>query len=196
MRVRFKHLMFSRDYLDKLLSGEKRMTIRARDPHLKRGDVALVHSMGLLIGKVRVLSVVSKRLKDLSEVEAREDGFSSLEELKRALRKHYANLRDDSFVYVVKFEWLERYDPPLSEKDFSWPYKLSPSEVARLALSSGIELSEEEKEILQLLVAEGYVRKAAVKLGGMSLRPLVRGVLRRVASELEKQGFISRVGQG
>ncbi|MEM4444754.1 MAG: ASCH domain-containing protein [Thermofilum sp.] len=190
--MRLKHLMFSREYLGKLLSGEKRVTIRARNPNVKKGDTALVHSAGLLVGKVRIVSVASKRVRDLSEIEAKEDGFPSLEELKKALRRHYPNLRDDSFVYVVRFEWIERYDPPLSEKGFAWPYRLSPREVARLALSSGIELGEEEKEILQVLAAEGSVRRTAAKLGGMRLRPLVRGVLRRVAAELEERGFISR----
>ncbi len=194
--MKLKHLMFSRLYLDKLLRGEKKITIRATKPNLKRGDVALVHSMGLILGKVRILGVTAKRLRDISEKEAREDGFSSVEELRNALRKHYPRLRDDSFVYVVRFEWLERFDPPLGERDYAWPYSSSPHEVAQLALSTGIPLSDEEREVLQALAAEGSIRRAAVKLGGLSLRPLVRAVLHKVAGELERRGLLSREVSG
>ena len=192
--MKLKHLMFSRLYLDKLLSGEKTLTIRAVRPNLKRGDIALVHSMGLILGKVRILSVTSKRLRDISESEAREDGFNSLEELKEALKKHYPRLREDSFVYVVRFEWIERFDPPLGERDYVWPYALSHQDVAKLALSSGVPLSDEEREVLRALVNEGSIRKAAIKLGGLNLRPLVRAVLHKAAVELEKRGLLNREG--
>ena len=119
-------------------------------------------------------------------------GIRSVDELKAALKKHYPHLRDDSYVYVVGFEWVERYDPPLAEEEHSWPYALTPAEVAQLALTSGVELSEEDKEILGLLAKEESIRRAAVKLGGLSLRPLVRGVVRRVALELERRGLLER----
>ncbi len=93
---------------------------------------------------------------------------------------------------MVRFEWMERYDPPLAEEHF-WPYAFTPAEVAQLALSSGIELSEEDREILGLLAKEKSIRRAAVKLGGLSLRSLVRGVVRRVALELERRGLLKRV---
>jgi hypothetical protein len=189
---KLKHIMFSRLYIDKLLKGEKRLTIRAKRPNLKPGDIALVHSQGMIFGKVRILSVKAKRLRDISEEEAAQDGFKSVDELKAALKKHYPHLRDDSYVYVVGFEWVERYDPPLAEEEHSWPYALTPAEVAQLALTSGVELSEEDKEILGLLAKEKSIRRAAVKLGGLSLRPLVRGVVRRVALELERRGLLKR----
>lgn len=190
--MKLKHLMFSRRYLPKLLSGEKRVTIRAKRINLKKGDIALVHSMGLILGKVRILSVTAKRLCDLSESEAAEDGFSSVEELKKALKEHYPYLRDDSFVYVVRFDWIETYSPPLSERESTWPYKLTPKEVALIALSSGVELNEDEREILRSVAEAGSIRKAAVKLGSLSLRPLVREVLHRTAAKLEAKGLISR----
>uniref|UniRef100_A0A7C4BA97 ASCH domain-containing protein n=1 Tax=Thermofilum pendens TaxID=2269 RepID=A0A7C4BA97_THEPE len=189
---KLKHIMFSRLYIDRLLKGEKSLTIRAKRPNLKPGDLALVHSLGMIVGKVRVLSVQAKRLKDISEEEAVQDGFESVDQLKAALKKHYPHLREDSYVYVVRFEWMERYDPPLAEEHF-WPYAFTPAEVAQLALSSGIELSEEDREILGLLAKEKSIRRAAVKLGGLSLRSLVRGVVRRVALELERRGLLKRV---
>jgi Uncharacterized conserved protein len=193
---KLKHLMFSRLYLDKLIKGEKSLTVRAKKPNLKPGDIALVHSQGMILGKVRILGVRAKRLREISEEEATQDGFRSVDELKAALRKHYPHLKDDDYVYVVKFEWVERYDPPLAEEAHSWPYALTPAEVAQLALSSGIALSEEDREILDLLAREKSIRRAAIKLGGLSLRTFVRGVVRRVALELEIRGLLKRAESG
>uniref|UniRef100_A0A7J3X5Y5 ASCH domain-containing protein n=1 Tax=Thermofilum pendens TaxID=2269 RepID=A0A7J3X5Y5_THEPE len=189
---KLKHIMFSWLYLDKLLKGEKSLTIRAKKPNLKPGDLALVHSQGMILGKVRILSVQAKRLKDLGEEEAAQEGFQSVDQLKEALKKHYPHLKDSSYVYLIKFEWVERYDSPLADGEHAWPYALTPAEVAQLALSSGIELAEEDREILSLLAKEKSIRRAAVKLGGLSLRPLVRGVVRRAALELEKKGLLQR----
>jgi hypothetical protein len=87
--MREKHILFSQRYLEKLLSGEKRATIRLRCPGLRPGDKALVHCGGRIIGEIEVLAVYRKRLRDITIDEALLDGFVSLHELRLHLKKHY-----------------------------------------------------------------------------------------------------------
>lgn len=187
-----KHLMFSREYWDALVSGAKRATIRVGDTGLKAGDEVFVHCGGYLLGKVRIVGVSRKRVKDLTEEDARKDGFASLEELLGALKRHYPRMGKRTVVSVVEFEWIERRTPVSSER-FAWCYELSPAEVARLALERCGDLSEDEKRVLRLVAELGSIRKAAIRLGGLSARPVVRGILREIARRLEEKGLIERV---
>ncbi|MEM1793166.1 MAG: hypothetical protein QXE92_02875 [Thermofilaceae archaeon] len=64
--------------------------------------------------------------------------------------------------------------------------------MAEQALEKLDDLSEEEKSVLKAFLSAGSVRGAARKLGGLAERPLVRGVLRRVAERLAERGLIER----
>ena len=145
----------------------------------------------MVLGIAVVKSVRRKRVKDLSDDDALRDGFSNRGELIRALRKHYPWLNENSVVYLVEFEWLRRFDSPISDNDFSWRFRESPKEVAALALENLEDLEEYEREILRLVVEEGSIRRAAIKMGGLKNRVFVRGVLRKAALKLEQMGLVS-----
>ena len=53
--------------------------------------------------KARIDKVVVKRLKELSDEDAKKDGFESREDLIRALKRIYGSVRDDEFVTIVHF---------------------------------------------------------------------------------------------
>ncbi|RLF05237.1 MAG: ASCH domain-containing protein [Thermoprotei archaeon] len=185
-------LMFSRKYLAELLRGSKTCTIRLGNIKYRVGDTVLVYCGGLVLGRVRITGIERKKLIDLTEEDAKLDGFSSLYELLKALRQHYPNIRANTPVTVIRFEWIEKFDAPLSDSEYSWRYEETPVEVARLALEKLNDLSWEERTVLEVFVKSGSVRAAARKLGGLSLRPLVRGVLRRAAEKLAERGLIKR----
>ena len=188
--MKIKHLMFSKKYWDKLIKGEKTVTVRLGDAGLKPGDQAFVHCGGYVIGRVRILSVRRKRLKDLTEEEVKADGFSSLDELVKALKEHYSRVGMRSVVSVIRFEWIEKFDAPIFSERFAWDVDLTSDQVAKLALEKLRGLSDEERVILGLVAREGSIRRAAARLGGMRARPLIRGVLRRALEELKKEGYI------
>ncbi|ABL77733.1 ASCH domain-containing protein [Thermofilum pendens] len=190
--MREKHLLFSRQYLEKLLSNEKTTTIRVKRPRLKPGDEVLVHCGGRVLGRAKITYIYKKKLRDLTLDEAVRDGFGSLEELIRNLKRHYPRLSADSYVYVINFSWVERFEEPPSDVDVSWPYAASFREVAEKALNT-LELDEFERNVLKLVVSEGSIRKAAYALGGLNQRFIVRDVLRRVAQRLEEMGVLARV---
>jgi len=182
--------MFSKKYLNDLLSGSKLATIRAGNVKYKPGDVVLVYCGGLVLGRAKILRVERRKLIDLTEEDARRDGFSSLRELLKALKQHYPNIKRDTPLTVIEFEWVEKFETPLSDTEYSWNYDMEPLEVAKLALEKLNDLSFEERAILETFVKAGSVRRAARKLGGLSTRPLVRGVLRRAAERLVSMGLI------
>ncbi|MEM3936606.1 MAG: ASCH domain-containing protein [Thermofilaceae archaeon] len=185
-------LLFSKKYLQDLLSGRKTATIRLGSVRYRPGDVTLVHCGGLVLGRVRIKSVERKKLIDLTEEDARIDGFESLRDLLVAIRQHYPNIRANTPLTVLRFEWVEKFENPCSDASFAWNYDKSPEEVAKQALEKLDDLSEEEKTVLKVFLSAGSVRGAARKLGGLSARPLVRGVLKRVAERLAERGLIER----
>ena len=183
-------LMFSKKYLKELLSGSKLTTIRAGNVRYRPGDIVLVYCGGLVLGRARILRVERKKLIDLTKEDARRDGFSSMQELLKALKQHYPNIRRDTPLTLIEFEWVERFETPLSDTEYSWNYDRGPLEVAKLALEKLNDLSFEERIVLETFVKTGSIRKAARKLGGLSTRPLVRGVLKRAAERLASMGLI------
>jgi hypothetical protein len=182
--------MFSRKYLEELLNGSKLATVRAGNVKYRPGDIVLVHCGGLVLGRAKITRVERKKLIDLSEEDARKDGFSSLQELLKALRQHYPNLKRDTPLTILEFQWVERFEVLLSDGEYSWCYSEGPLEVAKLALEKLNDLSFEERAALEAFVKTGSVRGAARKLGGLSNRALVRGVLKRVAERLVSSGLI------
>jgi len=184
-------LMFSMKYLEELLNGSKRATVRAGNVKYRPGDIVLVHCGGLVLGRARITRVERKELIDLSEEDARKDGFSSLQELLKALKQHYPNLKRDTPLTILEFQWVERFEAPLSDGEYSWCYSEGPLEVARLALEKLDDLSFEERAVLEAFVKAGSVRGAARKLGSLSNRALVRGALKRVAERLASLGLIN-----
>ena len=187
-------LMFSKKYMQDLLEGRKLATVRLGRVRYRVGDVVLAYCGGLVLGRVRITGVKYKKLIDLTEEDARRDGFANLRDLLKALRQHYPNVRANTPITVITFEWVEKFDVPLSDTEYSWGYDKSPQEVARLALEK-LKLSPEERVILEVFLKSGSVRAAARKLGGLSQRPLVRGVLRHVAEKLVEKGLIKRVAR-
>lgn len=103
MSRKIKTLNFTREYKEKLLSGEKTSTLRLRTT-LKTGDLVNVVAGGEKLGVARILSVKRVTLKDLTEKEVRRDGFKNKEALLKALRRHYSsNITPRSPLYLITF---------------------------------------------------------------------------------------------
>ncbi len=93
-------------YEESIRSGEKQQTIRVDDPFHK-GDAHIVfekESGEIVTIPAQVTAVTSTRRSELSEKQARNDGFGSLTELQKALDAHYPGLGDDDEVDVVEFK--------------------------------------------------------------------------------------------
>ncbi|RLF86800.1 ASCH domain-containing protein [Thermococci archaeon] len=184
-----RNLKFDGKYKDLLLSGKKRATIRVGKVNLKSGDEVLIHSGGYVIGKAKIRKVEKKRVSELTEEDAIMDGFKNKEELLDALKEHYKNIKSDTEVTVVEFEFTKLLDKPILSADF--PYEgNNPVEIAELALKHLKDLSFEEVALLKLFLQSGSLRKAAYKLGGLNKRYKIREVLRKAYEELKKMGIM------
>ena len=176
-----KHLEFKEKYLKSLLSGKKRATIRT-STNLKPGDIVFVHCGGKIIGKAEVNSVEEKFVEELTEEDAKADGFSNLKELKRELKKLYGDV--DRF-YIIRFTLRPFENAVTPHEMYYGSAEADLLEIAKTALEK-LNLSEEEKKILEIFLNCGSIKKAAIKLGGLRKRKVVREVLRKCSSKLKE----------
>ncbi len=167
-----RHLEFSGNYRDLLLSGKKRATIRKRISKLKEGDKVFVHCGGEIIGKARILSIEKKKIDEITDEDAILDGFNSRDELLNELRRIYG---DEDEFYVIKFE----FEPIEAVNPHEFYYGDSDLvEIAKRALEV-LDLDERDRRVLELFIKTGSIRKTASKLGGLRKRGEVRKVLRK-----------------
>lgn len=184
-----RHLEFDGRYADAILKGKKRATVRlGRRPNLKEGDVVLIHAGGYALGKAVVEKVETKTVRELTDEDAFLDGFSSREELIRALKGHYKYVNDDSKAHVVVFRLVEKFDKPVMSSDYAYEGNL-PVEIAEKALKY-LDLPKEDRKLIELFLKTGSLRKAAYRLGGLNKRYLIREALRRAYEELKKKGIM------
>ncbi len=187
------HLMLRSKYLKKLLEcgvGGITRTIRIGIVKPKFREV-YVHSAGKVVAKVEIVRTIYKRVRDLTDEDAKLDGFSSREELIRELKKLYGDVRPDTYVTILELKVLEY----LNMTDDAVNASLSPVEIARLALYYNVPLSEEEKKILKMLLDVGSLRKLAIKLfGTIEKRWIIRKVVRKALRLLQERGII-KTGQ-
>lgn len=184
-----RHLMLKREFLEKLLRGEKRATIRLGKVKPKYKEM-IIHSGGRPVAKIEVTQVVYKHVKDLTDEDAREDGVENKEQLLNILKRMYKEeIRDTDIVSIIKFRLVQS----LSEIDVEKPYGgLEPVDIARLALRYLEDIfDEDEIKILRLLTIYRSLRAVAIKLyGNINKRWIIRKVLRKAYRELLKRGLL------
>ncbi|NJE04972.1 ASCH domain-containing protein [Thermococcus sp. M36] len=184
-----RHLKFDGRYAEAILSGRKRATVRlGRGPNLKEGDTILIHSGGYALGKAVIERIETKTVGELTDEDAFLDGFSSREELINALKQHYKHVSDDSTAHVIVFRLVEKFSRPVMSSDYAYEGN-NPIEIAEIALKH-LDLSEEDRQLIELFLRIGSLRKAAHRLGGMNKRYLIRNALRRAYEELKRRGLM------
>ncbi|RLI75698.1 ASCH domain-containing protein [Archaeoglobales archaeon] len=95
---------FDEEYVKIILDGKKRTTIRKGLKNYPVGKIVEFTSNNKVFCKARILKAVVKRLKELNDKDAIDDGFENKEELVKALKRIYGEVRDDEFVTIVHFE--------------------------------------------------------------------------------------------
>jgi hypothetical protein len=95
---------FDEEYVQPILEGRKRTTIRKGIKNYPVGKVIHLTANDRPFGRARILKAVIKRISELTDEDAERDGFGSIEELINALKKIYGNLEDSEFVTIVHFE--------------------------------------------------------------------------------------------
>ncbi|RJX16139.1 ASCH domain-containing protein [Candidatus Bathyarchaeota archaeon] len=98
-----KPLNFTKEYMNKILSGEKTSTIRLKT-NLKVGEKVQIIVGGEKLGEAKIVSIKRKNILSLTDEDAKKDGFKNKKELLKALRKHYGKISPNTNVYIVGFK--------------------------------------------------------------------------------------------
>lgn len=182
-KQKLKHLEFKEKFRRQLLSGEKKATVRLHTT-LREGDRVLIHCGGEILGEGMVERVEEKRPDELTEEDAKDDGFASLHELLEEIKRLYG---DVDRVFVIRFS-MKPFSQGKNPQNFYYG-QADLKEIAELALKN-LQLGEKEKRILQLFLETGSIIRAAKRLGGLRKRGLIREVLRKCYRELIKKEII------
>ncbi|MDI9646295.1 MAG: ASCH domain-containing protein [Archaeoglobales archaeon] len=96
---------FDPDFVPLILSNKKKTTLRKGIKSYPVGQlVELTVENSKSFAVARIKKVVVKRLKEISDEDAKLDGFESKEDLVRTLRRIYGDVKDTEFFTVVHFE--------------------------------------------------------------------------------------------
>ncbi|MHC1601322.1 MAG: ASCH domain-containing protein [Candidatus Nezhaarchaeales archaeon] len=104
-----KRLNFSKEYKGKIKKGVKRQTIRL-STSLKEGDEVKIVAGGEVLGTAKITKVERKTLEELTDEDAKKDGFEDLSQLVKALRRHYGRIGGKSKVCIISFEMQKQED--------------------------------------------------------------------------------------
>jgi len=104
--MELRRLNFAKEYKKKIKEGLKRQTIRL-STSLKEGDRVKVVAGGEVLGVARITKVERKTIDELTDEDAKRDGFENVAQLVKALRRHYGKISNRKEVCVIGFEMEE-----------------------------------------------------------------------------------------
>jgi len=104
--MELRRLNFAKEYKEKIREGLKRQTIRL-STSLKEGDRVKVVAGGEVLGVAKITKVERKTIDELTDEDAKRDGFENVAQLVKALRRHYGKISNRKEVCVIGFEMEE-----------------------------------------------------------------------------------------
>jgi len=104
-----RRLKFKKRYLQLIIEGRKRSTIRLGRLVLRDRLLTIVGDGGP-IALARVDEVIYKKVRELTDEDARVDGFRGLIDLFRELRRIYGAFSLEDDVTIIRFTVLRRLD--------------------------------------------------------------------------------------
>lgn len=106
------YMRFKKKYLDAVLAGTKRVTVRYG---IVRPRFSLVYVVccGEIYGEALITRVVYTKLGSLGDDVVFAEGMESREELIGELREIYGDVSNDDTVSVIYFTLVRKYDKPV-----------------------------------------------------------------------------------
>jgi hypothetical protein len=104
-----RRLNFAKEYKKKIKEGLKRQTIRL-STSLREGEKVEVVAGGEVLGIAKITRVERKTIDELTDEDAKRDGFENVAQLLKALRRHYGRISNKKEVCVIGFEIERRED--------------------------------------------------------------------------------------
>ena len=96
-------LAFTHRHYQSVVNGEKQQTTRRRaDPRIEPGTI--VRADVIQFADLEITDVIRKRLGEMTEEDARQEGDYTLEEFKDLWRRSYGSWNADELVTIVRFQ--------------------------------------------------------------------------------------------
>jgi hypothetical protein len=187
-----RHIMMKREYAELVLSEAKTATIRLGVVRSKRKQV-LLHSSGKVLAELEITGVEVKRVRDLTDEDAKQDGFQDRRQLIEHLERIYGRrLREDEKVTMIRFRVARRIEGSEAEEGSKY-LGLKPVDVASIALRYGVRLSPRDMVVIKKVAETGSIRKAAsVLFGDPTRRKAIRAALDKALRKLIEAGVIAK----
>ncbi len=184
-----KILRFKEKYLRMLLYEGKDTTIR-RGIVTPGSQTVYLESGGKIYGEATISGVKFTKISELTDEDAARDGFTSREELVKALKEIYPDMGEEEWVTVIRFGEVTRYSKPVPRDSLKEArrHQNDIRRVAQLALAYGAAETFDEQRLLAKLRVHGDIKRAA-KETGMSPRYL-KLLLGRIIKRLKERGVL------
>jgi len=108
-------LRFKPKYLDKVLRGDKRVTLRLGIV-MPRKQLVYILSGDMVYGEAIIENVQYMRIREVDTGILREEGVSSIDELVEELKELYGSVKPDDVVSVIRFRVIRKYPKPVDVK--------------------------------------------------------------------------------
>jgi ParB family chromosome partitioning protein len=96
-------LAFTHRHYQSVVSGEKQQTTRRRaDPRIEPGTI--VRADVIQFADLEITDVIRKRLGEMTEEDARQEGDYTLEEFQDLWRRSYGSWNPDELVTIIRFQ--------------------------------------------------------------------------------------------
>ncbi|MEU6818619.1 ASCH domain-containing protein [Streptomyces sp. NPDC046860] len=111
-------IRFNPRYLEDVRSGVKTKTTRFRDPAQLGAARLVFESEPEVVLPAEVTGIRHCLVSDLTDQDARDEGLTTVTELRAALKRHYPDLAGSDEVDVITFQvndWADAGQPTVSE---------------------------------------------------------------------------------
>jgi hypothetical protein len=100
-------IVFDPRYFEGLKSGRKCYTIRLGKRDLRSGEIRKAVCRGEEFA-LFIKAVEFKHVGQLTDLDARKDGFESVQDLISVLENYYPGLRPDDWLTIINFQLVEK----------------------------------------------------------------------------------------
>ncbi|AIF69047.1 hydrothetical protein [Palaeococcus pacificus DY20341] len=178
-----KFMLIDSAYKSKILKGKKTTTIRFGKYEAKPGNeiYIVVRPSDTAIAKAKIKGITRKKVGELTNEDAKKDGFSDVRELMRALNKIYGELHKDDEVSIIEFELIKPLEGIPLKLLKGLNYK-EPDEVAKLYVESGVSASRDVDLIVKHIYENG-LKSALKRYGPMRVKKAVLDAYHKLYAE-------------
>ena len=95
-------IVLSKEYVPLVVSGRKRTTVREGKRNYRLGDAQIKADDETIA--IKIIGIKYKKFGELTDEDAKSDGFEKLGELQAALKKFYPTITETNVTTIVRFD--------------------------------------------------------------------------------------------